>query len=371
MKQRTYPYLDLIRGLAALAVFFGHARSLFFVDYQPGAGLLARLFYFSTGFGRQSVMVFFVLSGFFISRAIHTRWAANTWSWRDYLVSRLSRLWVVLLPALVLTCLWDFIGGRFGLDRSIYLGTALAKINVGRVADKISAPIFLGNVVFLQTILVPVFGSDAPLWSLANEFWYYLIYPCLVYGWKQCRTNRAATLWFAVAVGLLLFVGRGISLGFVIWLGGVLAYRISQILAQREHRFSGMWVLGSLGLLGVSLALTRAGHVTSDQADFLVGGGTIPLVTILATNADGCGPWLARAAARLADMSYSLYAVHLPMLICLSAFLVGNQRWDLTFRADLNWFFICVVTLAYAYSVYWLFESRTDRFRKAIFTRIR
>ena len=371
MKQRSYPYLDLIRGLAALAVFFGHARSLFFVDYQPGAGWLSRLFYFSTGFGRQSVMVFLVLSGFFISRAIHTRWAGNTWSWRDYLVRRLSRLWVVLLPALVLTCLWDFIGSRFGMDRSIYLGTALAKINVGRVADKISVPIFFGNLVFLQTILVPVFGSDTPLWSLANEFWYYVIYPCLVCGWKQGRTNRVATLWFIVAVGLLVFVGRDISVGFVIWLGGALAYRISQGLAHRGHRFSAGWLVGSLGLLVILLALTRAEHVVRNQADFLVGAGTIPLVIILATNADGCGPWLAGAAARLADMSYSLYAVHLPLLVCLSAFLVGNQRWDFTLQADLNWLFICTVTLAYAYGVYWLFESRTDRFRKAIFTRIR
>jgi peptidoglycan/LPS O-acetylase OafA/YrhL len=371
VKQRTYPYLDLIRGLAALAVFFGHARSLFFVDYQPGSGLLARLFYFSTGFGHQSVMVFFVLSGFFISRAIHTRWAANTWNWRDYLVSRLSRLWVVLLPALVLTCLWDFVGSRFGMDRSIYLGTALAKINLGRVADSVSVPIFLGNVFFLQTILVPVFGSDVPLWSLANEFWYYLIYPCLVCSWKRTSTKPMAALWFVAAAGMLVFVGWGISLGFVIWLGGVLAYGISQVLIHREYRFSKVWMLGSLVLLGASLTLTRAARVTNNQADFLVGGGTIPLVTILATNVYGCRPWLARVAARLADMSYSLYAVHLPLLICLSAFLVGNQRWNLSLHTDVNWFFVCAVTFAYAYGVYWLFESRTDRFRKAIFTQVR
>jgi peptidoglycan/LPS O-acetylase OafA/YrhL len=218
---------------------------------------------------------------------------------------------------------------------------------------------------------VPVFGSDVPLWSLANEFWYYLIYPCLVCGWKHTSTKPMAMLWFVAAVGMLVFVGWGIGLGFVIWLGGVLAYGISQTLIHREYRFSKVWVLGSLVLLGVSLALTRASRVTNNQADFLVGAGTIPLVTILATNVYGCRPWLARVAARLTDMSYSLYAVHLPLLICLSAFLVGNQRWNLSLRADVNWFFVCAVTFAYAYGVYWLFESRTDRFRKAIFTQVR
>jgi hypothetical protein len=34
---------------------------------------------------------------------------------------------------------------------------------------------FLGNFAFLQTICVPIFGTNGPMWSLANEFWYYII----------------------------------------------------------------------------------------------------------------------------------------------------------------------------------------------------
>src|SRR5580704_14044623 len=65
-------HLDLIRGFAAWAVMWGHLRALFFVDFQQIQyhNPLLRLLYFFTGFGHEAVMVFFVLSGFFISTAI-------------------------------------------------------------------------------------------------------------------------------------------------------------------------------------------------------------------------------------------------------------------------------------------------------------
>ena len=36
---------------------------------------------------------------------------------------------------------------------------------------------FLGNLTFFQNIYVPAFGSNGPIWSLANEFWYYIVFP--------------------------------------------------------------------------------------------------------------------------------------------------------------------------------------------------
>ena len=45
------------------------------------------------------------------------------------------------------------------------------------IAQALTAPVFLGNAAFLQRILVPELGTNGPLWSLANEFWYYLLFP--------------------------------------------------------------------------------------------------------------------------------------------------------------------------------------------------
>lgn len=53
--------------------------------------------------GYQAVMVFFVLSGYFISLSILKTIRKDMWCWIDYLIRRITRLWIVLIPALFLT----------------------------------------------------------------------------------------------------------------------------------------------------------------------------------------------------------------------------------------------------------------------------
>ena len=69
-------WLDLLRGLSALVVCLGHLRNAILVDgsdlIHPSITLKA--FYFITGFGHQAVMVFFVLSGYFVGGGGGTIW---------------------------------------------------------------------------------------------------------------------------------------------------------------------------------------------------------------------------------------------------------------------------------------------------------
>ena len=115
-------HLDLIRGLAAWAVMWGHLRGLFFVDFPhiQRRGVWLGAIYFLTGFGHQAVMFFFVLSGFFISSAILKRHATRSWSWRDYAIDRSSRLYVVLIPGLLFSFLWDTIGSHRFTSTGLY-----------------------------------------------------------------------------------------------------------------------------------------------------------------------------------------------------------------------------------------------------------
>ena len=94
-----------------------------FVDFAATANLgwAGKTFYFLTGLGHQAVMVFFVLSGFLVGGHVYTAVAEGRWSWPDYLIKRLTRLWIVLLPALVLTAIWDRIGITV-TDSSMYFG---------------------------------------------------------------------------------------------------------------------------------------------------------------------------------------------------------------------------------------------------------
>ncbi|MCB9734366.1 MAG: acyltransferase [Deltaproteobacteria bacterium] len=222
---RASTTLDAVRALAAFVVLIGHARNLFVVDYpellaaggRPSAPLYG--FYFVTSLGHQAVLVFFVLSGFFIGQAVLSRHAPGSrWSWSHYLVDRVSRLYVVLLPALALTLLWDHLGAT--AMPSLYDGSYPANILNFAADTRHDAATFLANATFLQTITAPPLGTNGALWSLANELWYYLLFP-LALRVAVTRNQRERYLCLALFAGAATLVGSEILLYFPVWLLGV------------------------------------------------------------------------------------------------------------------------------------------------------
>src|ERR1700730_8875836 len=101
----TFIHLDMARGLAALAVLFGHLRSFVFPSYHElkTHSFVDPIVWAATSFGHEAVMFFFVLSGFFITRSLVVDTQVRRFSWTAYIIKRLTRLWIVLIPALLLT----------------------------------------------------------------------------------------------------------------------------------------------------------------------------------------------------------------------------------------------------------------------------
>ena len=172
MGREVSAFLDLVRLLAAIAVFLSHAS---WQDHTGGV-----LWQLGT-IGREAVDVFFVLSGFVIGHAAQGR------TLRDYMLSRLARVYSVALPAVVLTFVLD------GIGRSVLPALSHGFCNIW--GAEVSP------------------GSDIPYWSLGFEAWYYLAFGLLVFlprrwGWVG-------------AVGAMVVAGPGIAVLFPLWLLGV------------------------------------------------------------------------------------------------------------------------------------------------------
>ena len=134
-------------------------------DIRP----IDRVLYRLSNYGHSAVMIFFVLSGYLVGGSVLRATAAGRWSWRDYLLARGVRLYVVLVPALVLTALWDKVGLEVVAGSPGNSDTAQAIVDQATVAAHSGPVPFPGNLAFLQTIAVPSYGSNVALWSLANE----------------------------------------------------------------------------------------------------------------------------------------------------------------------------------------------------------
>jgi peptidoglycan/LPS O-acetylase OafA/YrhL len=303
-------HLDALRGIAAIAVLGFHFRGTFFVDIDSAqAGWLLRLFYFMTELGHQAVMIFFVLSGYLIGASVLRTFQEERWSWQPYLVNRLSRLWTVLIPALVLGALWD----RAGM---FWFGTA--GIYGGKVANaSISAPILpasnaitmLGNAFFLQRVLVPTFGSNGPLWSLTYEFWYYILFPLLllmVWPGNRKDSRIAGLIGFSIIV---VGLGPTISRAFAIWLMGA-ALNLLPIFEKLNRK-----TIRLAAVVLFSIALVPSTHHPlflhySLLNDLWVGGFTALLIYILLQDRRrSAGGIYAETAARVAGFSYTLWYI--------------------------------------------------------------
>ena len=190
-EQKEIVWFNAVRGIAAVEVCASHLRSFLLVNFaavaQPTA--LDRVFYFATGLGHEAVVIFFVMSGWLVGGSVWRQQREGRFSWRDYGTARLTRLWLVLIPALLWTEAVDHIGfsisGGFGYDGSRF---AMSSSGPGGAAPlDLSMTTFAGNALFLQTILVPVLGTNGPLWSLAYEFWYYAVFPLFGWAWHSAR----------------------------------------------------------------------------------------------------------------------------------------------------------------------------------------
>jgi peptidoglycan/LPS O-acetylase OafA/YrhL len=173
-------HIDMVRGAAAGVVLCDHLRSYTFTNFGSlsDPGLLTKGFYAITSFGPQAVIIFFAMSGFLVGGRVLEDMLIGHWSWPRYFLRRLTRLWIVVVPALVITLILDWISlyftGGIAYDQSMRIYTLGPDINT---TLNHSLTTFLGNTAFLQTIYVPIFGTNGPMWSLANEFWYYVIFP--------------------------------------------------------------------------------------------------------------------------------------------------------------------------------------------------
>jgi peptidoglycan/LPS O-acetylase OafA/YrhL len=309
-----WPFLDLVRFGAALLVLFGHSRGLYFagIAQSPDAGIATRLFYLVTGLQHEGVILFFVVSGFLVGGSVWRNVEAGRFEARLYLINRFSRIYLVLIPALVLVFILDRLGMNFLADTRFYAERPLFPSGVYAGWTLSQIPCHLAS---LQGAVCNAWGADPPLWSLGWEWVFYLLAPilfgiCLL---PLRPSARAAGLGVICASLFTLFGVGDWLLWLFTWLIGVAA---SLTATRREVPVS----LGLAGLLlcAAALVTSRAAILPVLVTDLCIGIG---LTLAVSCRGIANAPILEKLAARGAGFSYSLYLIHLPVGVFAGAIL--------------------------------------------------
>jgi peptidoglycan/LPS O-acetylase OafA/YrhL len=347
-------FFDLLRFGAAVLVVMEHLSSRLFVGYgyleQPG--IWTKFLYWINLLGSPGVVIFFVLSGLFISRSIYRSELLGNrdFGWSRYMIARLSRLWLVLVPALIFTFFVDQVAEVSGW------------VNKGSGVD-----VFVGNIFFVQTILVPQFGSNAPLWSISNEFWYYMIFPLLMLSVLSNNVWRRL-LFLAISVALLVFIGPRKAAYFLMWLLGA-----AVMLLPVCRRFGGGCLLVAAAAFLVFFSLMRPlvarGRLIFDGVeidlfwpDLMISVATFLVMRVAIVYFEGRDYFINISVDSMirkgAAFSFSLYVVHYPLIN--SGYFLAHANGFRGFQPGPLGVAFEVGILALICAVAWLFASMTE-----------
>jgi peptidoglycan/LPS O-acetylase OafA/YrhL len=350
--------IALLRGVAAMQVAAAHLRAEMFPSLRSveHPSLVFQALAFGTGFAHLAVIVFFVISGWLVGGSLLNK-LGQPGALGSYAIDRITRLWTVLLPAFVLMLLLGLLTGQL----------APGAIDFS-ASNSYSATTLLGNLFGLQTIVVERFGDNFPLWSLANETWYYVMFPLLAIGaGSATRARRVASLGLLALVALAL--PYAITLYFLLWLLGAIFSRI-----RIDCGNAVRWALAA-GWIGIAVLIRLKGSNDDLVQESFLQDLVFSLATLVFLSSMHLrpAPWLARLRALsqfFAEFSFTLYVTHVPLIrllrwIGLSQF--GSDRLSPGDGLDLLVYGAMFgIVLACCFISYLAFEAQTGTVRRVL-----
>lgn len=293
-KQTKFATLDVMRGLAAIAVMALHLN---FTPGVPGRMSSAHL----------SVDLFFIISGFVIAHAYSERLTAGM-SWTEFMLVRLVRLYPLYLAGLALGLLWRISA------LALHQPAAMTAVDIGRAA-----------ILGLAFLPAPSNGASTDAWPLNPVFWS-LFFEIIV-------NLGAALVWRRLT---------GLALGLIVLLGATALSAVAMTLGSLQHgyQFHELWAglaratfsffagvaifrLGERAMapklppivavaLIAAILLCPVSHGVRAAFDLAAVLIAFPLLVAAARN--NPGPIMTRLFGALGAASYAIYTLHRPLI---------------------------------------------------------
>jgi peptidoglycan/LPS O-acetylase OafA/YrhL len=336
-----FPALDGLRGVAALIVLIHHcsmvipamASAYYVTEKPPAAGSIAWFFSYTPlkilTAGSEAVVLFFVLSGLVLALApLNARRDGDRFDWLAYFPRRVIRLYLPTIASIALAVVVILLVPR---DTTDVHGPWLRELQ--------NAHLSVGAALQDATIVVGApFRINPPMWSLVWEVWFSLLLPAMVVVVIALKrlwwVGIPVAIWATFAGSVLgndwlsylpiFLIGVSLACGYE-----TLRAQAERIDARRAAR--AIWViltvLGLLLLIGGWLmrGVLADSWVPAAAALPLASVGATLLVFVAAFGLDAGRLLTRRPVAWLGRVSFSLYLVHLPIVLAV-AYLVGDER---------------------------------------------
>ncbi len=362
--ERTSAVLDIMRWVAALVVVLTHINDQVFLSMaetpEESRTLAFMAWKLISASGNEAVIVFFVISGYLVGGAALAEFLRDgDIKLSNYMLKRCARLYTVLIPALVIGATLDIVGSQLSGGESVYAD----RLHHLTVAG------FLGNLFYLQNIFVETFGTNDALWSLTNEFFYYVMCGVFLYALSKNRRPLQRLGLFTLLGGIAWLIFPKILLFGTLWLLGM-ALRVLPLRRTLPIVVSAGQFLITLLVIRVFFEWewrdTLAAHYMVSLAAAVSFSLLVASLQARPSNDSHALPRLVRHPFNkfAADFSYTLYATHFPFIMFVLAVSESLFGWGWRSAYTSGWelgivLLLIVAVMVYAWLMFLAFESRT------------
>lgn len=365
---KRIPGLDALRGLAALSVVFCHCidmlrDSSYQAAYTPVFHFFDLTIAKTLTNGLDAVLLFFMHSGF----VLVLPFLSSTVAYHAFIVKRIFRIYpahLVVISALLLL-VWLIhphplpdMGEWFNRKCTI----------VPTLVDVLKQFSLIGLDVPAETT-----HFNGVIWSLVHEMRISLIFPLLALLYIRrpvIAQLLAIVLWPTITAylqNLSIMADDPIRANFVVSFGYIQFFLVGIFLAEHRHGITQWWQRATRSTRAALLVLAivcYAGHTQITWSlPFLPGDATsllLALAVFVAAAANGEALFMARIPQWLGRISYSLYLVHVPILVLYTRLLHNYLPiWVI-------WLLVIGTSLALAHVLFLLIEAPFQQFGRFI-----
>lgn len=361
--------LHAIRGFAALIVVIGHAKFHFWSGGTEYIKAFPRVDwsvfdYIAFGIDMLSsnpalmVIVFFVLSGFFIAYS----YDSNNWKTKHFFINRTIRIYAPYLGSIIFTVFVFWLATLVNID--VFYSNNVSEYNQGlhESYQNFNFKTLGWSMLFVKN---PVYiGYNDPYWSLLIEAMFYIIAPFFIIRPKLFLISTSFLMLigfvfksfllriisFAPLLNFLTIYSVFFAMGcFVYWL--VFKYKI-----QDKIQKINVWYFNITAFLILFFAIMGVFFMSSVYT-FIAGGVfTIIMIYRLLIYPVKMN-FIHTFFISMGKISYSMYLIHFPFFILLYAILVKFTGQEV-FYTRIYWIPVAIVVLI-SYPFYYLVEHQS------------
>lgn len=361
-------YLHAIRGFAALIVVIAHAKFPFWSGGQEYVKAFPRetwnvwdYFLFAVDMFSSNatvmVIVFFVLSGFFIAYSFDT----NNWKLKEFYFNRGIRIYLPYIGSVILTLI--LFKSAMILNPELFQSINPREYNVDLIdaAEQFNIKALLWSLIFIPN---PTYiGYNYPYWSLLIEAMFYIVAPFFI--------KRPKTFLFSSALLMVLgFLFRDQISTIISWaplrnflvvysLFFAMGYFIYWLIFKYKvhHKISSInvWYVNFVALL-LLVAAMYMGFLIDKKFTYILGGlFTCIMIYRIISYPINEGNIFTKFFVSMGKISYSMYLIHVPIFIFLYAILVKLTGQEV-FYARIYWL-PTIIAVLISYGFYKVVEA--------------